>query len=326
MIKIAQRFTPFSHLPGTSCPIPLSSWMVRAYPTLLQIYNDTDCHDLSLLIQGPVEGFTLLLDLERSEVNVFGRGQQGFFSLQLKGVSNGIALSLKRGVEIPIHFEGEKSILFKGTPLIIKTGEGNLEVFYKERLALGVSKKLDWDLVKRRGEREEIFPVLFFLGQQVLGDRIDIESDWELFFSAGFSNLLVPEREDINHLGLGWKGISNHISRASLLRWSYFKIREQFILQENDKVTILPTKTFHSGKMEKVDVGKGKLSMQWRSYQLRKVAITPMEDSWWHISFPKGIVSFRIRKSLRERGKIHCVNDPFWLQGSSSYFLDNFQR
>lgn len=75
MIKIAQKFRPFSHTPGSICLIPGTDRVVEAFPTLIRI----DGKEIPLSITGPVDGFTLEQDLERDLVRVFGKAKEGHF-------------------------------------------------------------------------------------------------------------------------------------------------------------------------------------------------------------------------------------------------------
>ncbi|MGH2639026.1 MAG: hypothetical protein ACRDF4_07075, partial [Rhabdochlamydiaceae bacterium] len=131
MIEIAARLKPFCHKPGTTCVIPLTSLQVQVFPTLLRFTDllTGNTWDEKLEWKGPVEGFTVELDLEKACVEVFGKTAAGFRRFKIKETSS------------------------KSETL--------------ERLSLGKHTKLDWELVCRRMEMEEMVPVLFQLGQLV---------------------------------------------------------------------------------------------------------------------------------------------------------------
>lgn len=75
MIKITQRYCPFSHTPGAECLVPGTNCIVQAFPTLIRL----DGKEIPLDVKGPVRGFTLEQDLEHDRVRVFGKARDGHF-------------------------------------------------------------------------------------------------------------------------------------------------------------------------------------------------------------------------------------------------------
>ena len=165
MIKIADRFRPFSHKAGQICMVPCSTWAVEAYPTEIRMFRNEESVSLQLELTGPVDGFTLEQDLEKNVVRVFGRAKEGYFHFEIAHKGKVLLISLKRGKSIPYQFAGKKGVLEREQFLEILTDEAFIQ-YYTERLSLGMNKKLDWDLVTRRNDLKEILPVLFFLGQK----------------------------------------------------------------------------------------------------------------------------------------------------------------
>src|SRR5262249_42974767 len=93
-IEIAARLRPFSHMSGTACLIPHTAVWLRAFPMRLVI-------DDSIVVEwdlhGPTKDFTLLQDLERGCVQVFGTWQEGFFLWEIEGKEGMLWLRLQRG-------------------------------------------------------------------------------------------------------------------------------------------------------------------------------------------------------------------------------------
>ena len=82
-IVIKEQCKPFSHLPGAACLIPGTYAEIQAFPTLLKIAD----HVIDLPFTGPVEGFTLELDLERHCVFVFGKAKEGYYKIRIEASS-----------------------------------------------------------------------------------------------------------------------------------------------------------------------------------------------------------------------------------------------
>ncbi|MFS8563303.1 MAG: hypothetical protein LVR00_02815 [Rhabdochlamydiaceae bacterium] len=149
-ITIAQRLFPCCHLPGTICLIPGSDWQVQAFPTKLRFQSliSQEKKELDLSIEGPILDFTVQLNLEKLRVEVFGHAAQGYVKYFISMVEAGIS----------IFFEKEKR------EEVIPVGWQRGRVS-EERLSLGMHKKLDWELVRRRSDLKEIFPIWLRLGQ-----------------------------------------------------------------------------------------------------------------------------------------------------------------
>ena len=97
-IKIVEKIRPFSHLPGTCLLIPFTHWQLQAFPSLLRI-NDLyseEVQEIALPVEGPVSGFTVELDLEKGDILIFGKGQNGFFSYKIYKQADVLLLSSKK--------------------------------------------------------------------------------------------------------------------------------------------------------------------------------------------------------------------------------------
>ena len=198
-ITIAQRLRPFSHLPGASCVIPWSSFKVQAFPALLifENLNTFEKHEYKLDWKGPVKEFTLELDLEKGVVWVYGKTLEGHRRICIEMQEAGIAI--------------DKKLVVSGAQVMPHP---------VERLSLGMSKKLDWELVLRRQEMAEILPIWFRLGQMVSPsgttslfqecDKLDVTSMYLKLFLVGFEGILCPRLSDTAH-----QGIVSELSRVS---------------------------------------------------------------------------------------------------------------
>lgn len=124
MIKIGQRFRPFTHVVGSECLIPLSTWSVQAYPTMIRLKGPNQTHEIKLEHTGPVKNFTLLQDLEKNCVQVFGKGKEGHFIYTITHRNKTISVVNKKKEKNDFPIE-----------------ETAMEPPVIERLALGVHKK-----------------------------------------------------------------------------------------------------------------------------------------------------------------------------------------
>ena len=300
-MKIAARLKPFCHRPGTMCLIPHTTQMVQAFPTLLRF---TDLitgkkWEEKLDWKGPVEGFTVELDLEKGCVEIFGKTAGGF-----------------RRHKILHKMQGKSS--------------------HVERLSLGKHTKLDWELVCRRMDMEEMAPVLFQLGQQVavaqgktpilnflgFGEKTEVAGQLTAFFKTGFHGMLAPRLVDDDFQGIVEEGEVDG-SPLVLLRKGYEALRALFFV-ENDGFSLLPNlpPEFHAGRLLDLRTSEGDLiSMEWSKKQLKKVVIKPGKTRDVQLTPQKFLHTFRINKKLK-----HDVKKVLPLVAGITLFLDRFEK
>ncbi|MES2344800.1 MAG: hypothetical protein V4494_02525, partial [Chlamydiota bacterium] len=141
-IKIAERLKPFSHVPGICCPLPKSTAIVQVFPSLLRIQGVLD---IELEIEGPVRGFTVEQDLEWGKISVYGHAQNGYIRYTIIQEEFGIYVRFEK---FPILKE----------PIFIP--HSSLQgVSNYERLSLGMHKAQDFEMIKRRSDLKEVFPL-----------------------------------------------------------------------------------------------------------------------------------------------------------------------
>ena len=167
---LTNQMRPFSHVPGASCMLPSSSWKITAYPTQIILKNLGPGNEIilfSLKISGPIENYTLMQDLERGLVLIFGTGKEGYFSFQLIATSDAIQLILKRAPErgIALSFQGKDTQL-KRQDIYVFPVSHQVVLHAYEKIHFGCHKKKDWTLVKRRLNLGEILPIWFAIGKK----------------------------------------------------------------------------------------------------------------------------------------------------------------
>lgn len=294
--EIAARLKPFSHRPGTTCVIPGTSTVVQVFPTLLR-YKD--------LMTGKSWEETLdwkgpvegfTVELDSTSLEVFGKTADGFRRKQL-------GQPFKR-------------------PL--------------ERLSLGKHTKLDWDLVLRRMDMEEMAPVLFQLGQLVpettaktpilnfleFKDKRDVVPQLISFFKTGFQGMLAPRLTDDDFQGIVESGPTSGCALA-LLSEGYQAIRS-LLFTEADGFSLLPNlpPEFHAGRLLDLRSSSGDLiSIEWSKKLLKKVVIKPALTRAVSLTIQKSLTSFRINKKVR-----HDVKNSLSLIAGEILFLDRFEK
>jgi hypothetical protein len=300
-IQIAARLKPFCHLPGTTCVIPLTHVQLQVFPTLLRFLDlaTGKAWEEKLDWKGPVEGFTVELDLERGCVEVFGKTQSGFRRFPIKQ-----DLAMKK-------------------PEI-------------EQLSLGSHAKLDWELVLRRMDMEEMVPVLFQLGQLVpdsnattpilnflkFSDKNEIAAQLASFFKTGFHGMLAPRLTDEDFQGIVEEGKTGG-SPLALLREGYKAVRS-LLFTEDDGFSFLPNipPQFHAGRLLNLRSSHGDLiSIEWSKKQLKKVVIKPASTREVPLTLQKFLGSFRINKKVK-----HDVKKTLSLTAGKTLFLDRFEK
>lgn len=314
-ISIAQKIRPFSHRPGASCLIPGTCAIVQAFPALLRFGKE----EYETLVKGPVKDFTLLQDLEKNCVFIFGKAQDTFYRFRLQASDGGFELFSDKTKERQFF---PASVPFHLPPIW-------------ERLSLGSHKAQDWDLVMRRADLREILPVLFGLGQKIPliapqpasgTAHLLNEAQLKEFCLAAFSEILVPQLSDVQHLGL--------LSSEKIEGNPFFVIQEAvkfiralFFRQNERRLEFLPSLLFPEGRLIHVQApGVGEIDLEWASRELRRVLIRPTHSGDVVLVFQKEVRSFRVKSSSSMRGKKYLVSEPLFLEAGKSYLLDCFQK
>jgi len=326
-IQIKEKLTPFSHLPGTRCLIPFTSWEVAIYPAKLIFSNleGGQTKEMALPIEGPVKRFTATQNLEKGFVEVHGLGKKGLFSYRIEKE----ALIWKKGMKMALPFL--KPVELSQNPL---------------RLSLGIYKRQNWEKVKERLDLKEILP--FWLRLSALTPKASLPtkicgtyqlalekwdkqiavSHFENFFQVAFQGILSPRVEDENHLGLcREEKIPATISPLPLIHKGASQILSLFFVEDEEKVYLLPSlpKEFHAGRLIGCKSNVNALiDLEWSKKKLKKVVIHPKEDGEMNFVLQQGISSYRVRKSVRQKGELVSSKQPLPLRKGQRLHLDRF--
>lgn len=336
-IAVAQRYRPFSHLPGIECLVPGSLFVLKAFPSLLQVKSleGVVLAELHLDISAPVHEFTLIQDLENPSVKISGKTAKGFFRYEIAANLDLLSLNLKK---FPFSYTNS-------SPELLQVSiESDFKAQTFERLALGMHKSLDWDLVKRRGDLREILPVWYKLGQLVPPtsesgqetllnelkeaifnkDKRGVLATLEALFLTGFKGILVPQIVDNNFHGYKLPPCHNS---AALLSAGYSLIQKLFFSNDQNAIELLPLlpNSFVFGKLTAAKIPHwGILDLEWSKEKIRQAIFKCESSGPLVFKFPKSIKQSRLRLNDKEKGYTLKSGETFDVEEGKTYFFDRF--
>ncbi|NGX47592.1 MAG: hypothetical protein K1000chlam3_00971 [Chlamydiae bacterium] len=296
-IQITQKFRLFSHRPGIRCLIPFTTWEAQIFPTKIFLTNLAESGEKELDIESSLKGFTVMQDLERGRITISGK--------ELK---------------IPSFL--------KKYPLAPS----------KKRLFMGIHKKQDFEMIQRRSDMAEIFPFWLRLAQlipevplpkKMIGTmQLLKEGKLDLLFQAAFQGILCPRLKDENYLGLiPDVEVPKNLSPLGILHEGARQIEALFFQTEEDHLHFLPhlPKEFHAGRFIHLQTPDGdELDMEWSKKQLKKVLIRPAKTRTITLVLKRGLKTFRVRKSTRQKGE--RAANTLHLKAGQTLYLDRFMK
>ncbi len=349
-ITIAERLRPFSHNPGTYCLLPRTSLRFQIFPALIRVHDFSHAEpklmvEIALSIRGPVRDFTVQLDLEKGIIKVWGDSKAGFFRY-LIAKSDDKALFAIKVEKHPIEWESAQPIQvlkeFQAVPLLA------------ERLSLGSHKAQDWELVRRRRDLKEIFPIWYRLGQLVpdglkrspegtamlleecrrgivLGSSEEVLRPFLELFLAGFEGILSPRLQDDEHQGFLLNPVlpKSEATPLLLLKEGFHLIRSLFFSVNGDVIDILPLlpPEFHCGRLLHLACGDhGHLDMEWTKKAIRRMVFHATADCKLRFYFGNQLKRFRLRESEQDRGHFLATNSYLSFKQGQEYILDRFEK
>ena len=348
-LQLTNRIRPFSHLPGETCMLPSSSWKLRAYPTRFELENlglEREKILFSLEAQGPIQGYTLMQDLERDFVRIYGTAKDGYFSFRLTAEPDAIVLFLERCPErgLPFSFQGEKKVLKRKESYAFPLVHKQL-VHPHEKIHFGCHKKQDWTLIRRRLSLEEILPLWFALGRKCPKEDLHYEGTAVLFkecetaieaqdrtqigslllqlFQIGFGGMLTPRLLDTDFQGILPPQKKAQGSPLILLSHGADLIRMLFLGAEGDYLKVLPCLPveLHSGRAENLQVSEHlNLDLDWSKKTVRRLTLRSSGEQLWKLKLQKDLKSFRLD------GKRIQIEESLQLEAGKTYILDRFEK
>ena len=305
-IAIRKSLHPFSLQPGFRCIIPLTTWEVQVFPTKAFLCDLVSGNKAEIVLPfgGNFDGFKVTLDLERGRVEVGAKGRKPKF------------------ITAEAHPDMQKSSLAPS----------------KKQLSLGIHKKQDWDLMSRRSDMAEVFPLWIKLADWV--PEVDLprkktgtmhllnSCTLRELFLAGFEGLLCPRFSDPRHLGFIERE-SGHSKACpiGLIHAGARLIEAFFFSEEGSVLHLLPQLpvAFHSGRFIHLETSHGdRIDIEWSKKSLKKVVLHPAKERQIFFGLQSKLRSFRVRTDLRKRGGLYKRGAPLHIKPGQTLFCDRF--
>lgn len=355
-IAINSRFAPFSHRAGTHVLIPKTEIVAEVYPSRINFYSSESVAISKIDIQtgGYVDGFTVVQDLEKQVVRIFGISINGYIAYQLKFLEEYIVLDLLRSrIPLNITLQGKKYTIFPKKQLQLLSVREYITSSLP-RLAFGIHKSQNIDHIATRKDLREILPFLYRIGklypkrseampagttQELVQkirdniyarDKVGTTKAFHEFFAIAIRDLFVPQLFDYRLQGLfAPPERSKLYYDTSLLSKVSELIENLFVQQQGDSIALLPflLPILHAGRLLTFNSEDNHytIDMEWRSHKLRKVIFRSHNTRGYHFLLPKPFRNFRLRSSKVDPGIICYSGDLISVGENSTYFFDRFQ-
>lgn len=348
-INLQHKFEPFSHEFGSECLLPHTSLSFQVYPSKIiikDIFNSVPqvIGILTNNLAAPIEKFLVSCDLEKGIIKVEGKSLDGFFRfffLPLQGYKGFILKCVKSPQNFLWNYEGYLNREDKEDHMIFYGESINPYSFSPlEKLFLGISKKQDWDLVKRRSLMEEILPFWFYMGQMypnypadtgsslfdrlicsiINRDKTNVIKNFKSFFKSGFDGILVPRLHDEDFQGFNLPAICSK-TPFSVLASGYEAIRMMFFQGFNDAFHILPClpPELHHGRLIHIQTQYGTIDLEWTKKTIRRMIFRCNQSCSLSFIFQKKIKQYRLNHQVHDS----CCQHTF--EEHSIYYFDNFK-
>ncbi|MGD2168644.1 MAG: hypothetical protein PVI40_00185 [Chlamydiota bacterium] len=353
-ISIAERLKPFSHTYGINCLIPGTQWKVKAFPTYWVFKNIETFKEFTVDVEisGPYQEFTCLQDLEKGKVTIFFQSQKGYFRFDIMGFSEGIELIFVKGTPegVSIITKKNEQKIYPKDRILLTSSEEKMGSFSSEfeRLSLGASKKQDWDLMMRRKDLREIFPIWMKAASSTSnkqhpfshpvldqckrliheGRTHELYDAFSLLFQLSFEGMMCPTIEDKNHLKVFDKPLAP-ISAFEIMQKGAELIRSLFFQQKEDHLFILPNlpSKMICGRFIKIyseDIGV--IDFEWSKGKIKKFILHACSNKTIHLHFQKEIGEYRLKQKLSDKGIIINSKEALNIRSGNTYILDRFQK
>jgi len=339
-IRVQDRLKPFSHKPGHETLIPGTYCSVACFPAFLECTDLTDMRKKSVVlpVKGPVSGFTVESDLEKRLVLIYGMSEEGYFRFVLKAEEDEVLFLVEKDPSASIE---KKIVLIKGIQTTEKAST--------ETLFLGSTKAKDLDKIRERRDLFEILPLWYQIGQitpevkeekgkmlsfletcQTKIEKKDKEAKSSVLslYLAGLSAGFVPRSTDTEFQGIIETSKSEPLSVIGILPSGASMIRSVFFLEKEGKYFFHPylPPSFIVGKMIGVKTTDGdRFDFEWTKGRMRKVSVICPKQKTVTCVFPSALKRYRVRKNLKDKGKILKNGESFTVNQGETLFLDRFE-
>jgi len=354
-IKIKQKFNVVSHRLGGKFLIVNSTYFVQIFPGLLH-FKDLDSSKnfkIFLDFQGPVKNFTISQNPLNGDIKVFFHTQKGYlaYKIFIDSENTNVCIKFER---LPLE---KISIKLDKTKMLKPKETQNLPIPVScikkpdELLFLGIHKKQDLDSINKREDLPEILPFLFLYSQffkdiptkkclrenclvRELSEKIQnkkrekIEEQFIKIYKAHFSDAFIPRINDEDFQNIIPKVDEKDAKPLHILRKLFYIIKSILIDQKLDEISILPAIaiSFHSGKAININLPIGSFDIEWSKKLIKKLIFRPKKDVKLKLNFQSKIKTYRLRASIKQKGKFFKNRDLLFFEKNKIYYFDKFQK
>ncbi|NGX32363.1 MAG: hypothetical protein K1060chlam4_00406 [Candidatus Anoxychlamydiales bacterium] len=352
-IKIKQKFNIISHSIGAKFLIVNSRYFVQICPGLLH-FKDLDSDKnfkIFLDFVGPVKNFTISQNLLNGNIKVSFHAADGFLSYKIFNAETAACIHFERlpQDEISIKLDKTKKIKVKeilSLPIAISYIKKPDELLF-----LGIHKKQDLDSINKRENLLEILPFLFLYSQffkdiqtkkclrkncivRELKEKIqnrnreEIEDQFIKVYKAHFSDSFIPRVNDNDFQNIIERVEEKDANPLHILRKLFYIIKSILIDQKLDEIFLLPAipVSFHSGKALNINLPIGSFDIEWSKKLIKKLIFRPKKDVKLKLHFQSKIKEYRLRTSIKQKGKFFKNRDLLSFEKNKTYYLDKFQK
>lgn len=375
-ITIAERLKPYSHTPGFFFLLPGSTLRFQIFPTLIRVHDlsghePTFLTEIQIKIQGPVQDFTVMQDLEKGNLLVWGHTADGYMRYKIMAAQGSqelqqpcffITIEKEPATQLTFYpsqgfhmIPYQDEAIKKSTFFISQVDKLHTIVIYKaqaiERLSFGNHKAQDWDMMRRRAQMAEIFPLWLKLGQALPRcryiasggitalldqcrtliaqcDRVALLPAFGNLFLAAFEGGLSPRLHDDQHQGFPLPSTKEKASPLRFLTEGAAFIRQLFIQSAEDSIDVLPAlpPELHCGRFLNIQCPKGILEMEWSKKVIRRMIFTATADATLSFFFQKELKQFRMRQKESDRGTVMPCGSAIAVRRGQQVLLDRFEK
>jgi hypothetical protein len=351
-IKIKEKFKIISHDLGESFLILNTSYFVRIYPGLL-LFKDLNSNEIFkffLKFQGPVKNFTILQNLYNGNIEVNFLLKNGYVSYKILVKEDSVYLYFDKITLDYFEIEFNKAQTIRSKEEIKLPISVICQTRPEEYLFMGIHKKPDIYLIKKRENLEEILPFIFLYSQFFLNVQYSCclrkncllkEIDKNIqscekkqlcenlinVFKVHFFGSFIPRINDEEYQNIT-EFFDKDFKPWCIFKKLYQSIKSMLIKEKKDELFLLPCliQEFNQGRAINIKTSFGTFDLEWSKKIIKKAIFKPLHDINLKLALQSQIKTFRLRVNKNEKGKIFKNNDEIAFKKENIYLLDKFQK
>lgn len=197
--------------------------------------------------------------------------------------------------------------------------------------------------MRRRGELSELLPYWYQLGsllpgikgqapsllselRQMIeqGESVRVGEQLQALWRSGFEGMMVPVGKDPWFQGYDVMPVVG--DRLAVLSEGA-ELIGKLLVQEGEELALLPVvpPELPVGRLLSFGWSKGWLDLEWSKKRLRQMILRVEREGSVKLRLNRGVKEFRLRRSVRERGRRVDVSSSFDVCQGETLFLDRFE-